>query len=240
MTAEDIRGRVIDFQGSFPTWWEDLEELDPRFADAFSRYVSAAFGSDELPRHVRELLLLAHDTTVTVLDAEGVQLRVGRALEAGATEHEVLDVLELMPFIALHGLTSGLPLVFDPSQYEVPQSTRGPYWEPFEERFPGVHGMMAVELPVFFDAYRGLGEAVWDGDGLEPRWRELVLVVADMSTTHLFTEGAALHVQNALRYGATPAQIVAALALTVTFATRALELGVTALANYRNAAATTL
>lgn len=230
-----IRQRVIAFQGDFPATWEFLVELDPAFADAFSGYISAAYDTDVLPVEIRELLLLAHDASVTVLDAEGVHLRVGRALAAGATERQVVQVLELLTFIGLHGLTSGLCLILEPADYEIPESTRGPYWAAFEESAPGVHGMMAAALPAFFDAYRAVGSTIWRGDGLEPKWRELVLIVADMSTTHLYTKGARLHVQNALRYGATPQQVVAALALTVTYATRALDLGLAALVRHRPA-----
>jgi alkylhydroperoxidase/carboxymuconolactone decarboxylase family protein YurZ len=41
--------------------------------------------------------------------------------------------------------------------------------------------------------------------GLDPKLRELALVVADLSTSHLYTTGAALHIDGALRGGATRA-----------------------------------
>lgn len=231
--TEQTRRRIVQIRGAVPAEWESLLDLDPTFAEAFAAYLASAYESDVLPAHVRELLLLAHDASVTVRDVGGVELRVRRALEFGATEREVLDILFLLPFIAIHGLSEGLPLVLDRDRYGVPDATRGAYWAAFEERFPGVHGMMAAELPRFFDAYRNLGEVIWRQAELEPRWRELALVVADMSATHLFTEGAAIHIQNALRYGATKDQVVAALALTTTFASTAVELGVRAIASYR-------
>jgi len=224
-----VSSRVSKVFGCVTAQWEQLMALDPTFADAFSRFLEAAYDSDELPPHIRELLLLAHDASVTVRDQCGVALRVRRALDAGASRREVLDVLLLLPFVALHGVTEGLPLVYDVNSYEVPAATKGAYWRPFEDRFPGVHGMLAEELPEFFDAYRRLGRAVWEQSELEPKWRELALAVADMSTTHLFSQGAALHVENALQYGATRRQAAAALALTAVFANTAVELGVDAL-----------
>lgn len=226
--------RIARMMGSVPAEWKQLIALDPEYADAFSEFLAAAYDTDELPPHIRELLLLAHDASVTVRDEAGVELRVKRALDSGASHREVLDVLSLLPFVALHGATEGLQLVYDVNSYGVPPATDGPYWRPFEERFPGVHGMLAAELPRFFDAYRQLGRVVWDRSELEPKWRELALAVADMSTTHLFTQGAALHVENAVRYGATRRQAAAALALTAVFANRALGQGIAVLARTKN------
>ncbi|EME56250.1 carboxymuconolactone decarboxylase [Rhodococcus ruber BKS 20-38] len=230
-----IGARISKVFGDVSRQWRWFTALDSASAEAFSEFLDAAYGSGDLPPHIRELLLLAHDASVTVRDSRGVELRVRRALDAGASRREVLDVLLLLPFVALHGVTEGLPLVYDVETYDVPAATEGPYWAPFEAKFPGVHGMLAEELPDFFDAYRLLGRVVWERSELAPKWRELVLVVADMSTTHLFSRGAALHVENALRYGATRREVAAALALTAVFANTAVELGIAALESVEEA-----
>jgi alkylhydroperoxidase/carboxymuconolactone decarboxylase family protein YurZ len=38
--------------------------------------------------------------------------------------------------------------------------------------------------------------------------KELLYVAIDVSTTHLFEPGVRIHTRNALRYGATPAQVL--------------------------------
>lgn len=234
MTVVDVLlervGRVL---GRPRPAWRTLAELDPDFADAYCRYLEAAAEGGRLEPRVRELLSLAHDATVTVLDAEGVAVRVERARDAGASEREVLDVLELLALITVHSLTTGLPLLYGAHEFPRPARTDGRYWDDFEARVPGFNGMLEQVLPDVFAAYRDLGEVLWRGAGLEPKWRELVLVVADLSTSHLYRSGAALHIAAALRLGATREEVAAAIALAVPTGARTLELGMSALQAYR-------
>ncbi|AYA23358.1 MULTISPECIES: carboxymuconolactone decarboxylase family protein [Rhodococcus] len=229
MSADEIRAKIERVYGTISDQWETLIELDIEFAEAFSEYIEAAYAAECLEPHIRELLLLAHDASMTVLEPHGVHQRIRRALELGARQREVLDVLELLSMISTHSLAVGLPLVFDSDDYRVPDSTRGGYWDAFEVPFPGVHGMMAEHTPRLFSAYRSMGRVLWRKDGLAPKWRELALVVADLSTTHLYSSGAKLHIDNARHYGATDAEIVAALGLTVPFSATTIEVGLSAL-----------
>jgi alkylhydroperoxidase/carboxymuconolactone decarboxylase family protein YurZ len=231
MNTDDVRATVERVYGSVSSQWELLIELDWEFAAAFAEYVDAAYSAAELEPHIRELLLLAHDASMTVLDPGGVRSRIRRAIGHGASQREVLDILEMLSMISTHSLAVGLPRIFEPEEYAVPASTKGGYWEAFEVPFPGVHGMMAEHTPRLFSAYRSMGRVLWRKDGLAPKWRELALVVADLSTTHLYAEGAKLHIDNARHYGATDAEIVAALALTLPFSVNTIEVGMRALAD---------
>lgn len=236
MSDDDVLERVDRVLGRDRSAWEALVERDPDFADAYSRYLEATVDSGVLEPRIRELLLLAHDATVTVLDGEGVALRVERALEAGASEREVLDVLELLALITVHSLTTGLPLVYGAHEFDRPARTRGRYWDDFEARVPGFNGVLSRVLPEVFETYRDLGQVLWRQGGLAPKWREMVLVVADLSTTHLYVSGAAMHIDAALRAGATREEIAAAIALAVPSGARTLELGMAALRRARPAA----
>lgn len=235
MSADSTRSKIEEIYGQVSAPWELLIDLDLEFAEAFTDYLDAAYNSEVLEPRIRELLLLAHDASMTVLDSEGVTLRVKRSRDAGASEREVLDVLELLSMISTHSLAKGFPLALDPADYPIPESTKGGYWDAFEKPFPGFHGMLAGAAPRIFNAYRVLGRVLWRKDGLEPKWRELVLVVADMSTTHLYSDGAKLHIDNAIHYGATTEEVIAALALTTPFASRTIDIGMAALAEYREA-----
>lgn len=234
--VEEVVGRAERVLGRGAPTWRDLAEADPEFAEAYGRYLEATVDTGVLPAAVRELLLLAHDATVTVLDAEGVAVRVTRARDAGASEREVLDVLELLALITVHSLTTGLPLLYGAHEFDRPARTSARYWDDFEARVPGFNGMLEHALPGVFAAYRDLGAVLWRGDGLAPRWRELVLVVADLSTSHLYRSGAAMHIHAALRQGATREEVAAAIALAVPSGARTLELGMAALRAHRSRA----
>ncbi|NKS54204.1 carboxymuconolactone decarboxylase family protein [Rhodococcus hoagii] len=231
MSPEDVRTTVERVYGRVSDQWELLIELDLEFASAYAEFVDAAYDAEALEPYIRELLLLAHDASMTVLEPQGVRERIRRAMDLGASQREVLDVLELLSMISTHSLAVGLPRIFDPDGYTVPDSTKGGYWDAFEVPFPGVHGMMAEHTPRLFSAYRSMGRVLWRKNGLAPKWRELALVVADLSTTHLYADGAKLHIDNARHYGATDSEIVAALALTIPFSGNTIELGMRALAD---------
>jgi alkylhydroperoxidase/carboxymuconolactone decarboxylase family protein YurZ len=205
-----------------------LAELDPEFTEAFDAYLDAARSAGPLDQRTRELLQLAHDASVTVLDADGVRRSVGRAREAGATDQEILGVLEVVTLISIHSLSTGLPLVYGPDEHPRPPELQGGYWDDFEASSPGFHGTLAAVLPEVYAAYRRLGAVLWTR--LDPRLRELALVVADLSTSHLYTSGAALHIAGALRAGATRDEVAAAIALAVPCAARTIELAAAALA----------
>jgi alkylhydroperoxidase/carboxymuconolactone decarboxylase family protein YurZ len=119
--------------------------------------------------------------------------------------------------------------LYGAEEFPRPEQTQGRYWDDFEARVPGFNGMLAHALPGVFTAYRKLGRTMWRSGGLAPKWCELALVVADLSTTHLYRSGAALHIHAAIRHGATREEVAAAIALAVPTGARTLELGIAAL-----------
>lgn len=81
------------------------------------------------------------------------------------------------------------------------------YWS---SRWDGV-----LELdPDYFEAYLRFSEVPWKRGPLEPKIKELVYVAIDAATTHLFEPGIRIHVQNALRHGATVEEIMEVYELT--------------------------
>lgn len=205
--------RVNAVYGAVSAGWRELQRRDPEFAEVFLQYVETAHNAPSLPASIRELLLLAHDVSMTTFDETGIANRMESALDAGATEREILDVIELLSMLSIHSLVTGLDLAAPPEP--PPASRQGPYWHEFEERFPGFHGALASTQPEFFGRYEALGKALWRPDGLAPQWKELVFVVADLSTTHLFRDGAAIHIANARSYGATASQVIEAIILAI-------------------------
>ena len=203
-----------------------LTEIDPEFASALTDFVGASSMAASLEPRLRQLLLLAHDVSITNLDEEGARNRVLMALRAGATEREITAVIELVTMVSLHGLTRGFPLLEPRAAEPQQEGTPGEgYWESFEAAFPGFHRRMKDANPAAFASYRAMGKHIWKNGGLDPAWSELVFIVVDLSNTHLFTEGAALHIRNALHYGATRQQVLDAVLLTVPSIVRSIDMG---------------
>lgn len=231
--AEEAEPLIQQFASHYGQVSDGLRLLittDPEFASALESYVAASSQASSLEPRIRELLLLAHDVSITNLDREGAQRRVVKALRAGATEAEIRHVIELVAMLSTHGLIRGIPLV--PSQGSGPDpatAMSGGYWVAFESAFPAFHQKMKAANPAAFASYRSMGAALWRKGGLEPVWAELVFVVADLANTHLFTDGAAFHVRNALHYGATSQQVLDAVFLTVPSIIRSIDVGFAAL-----------
>lgn len=84
--------------------------------------------------------------------------------------------------------------------------------------------------PDFFEAYLGYSALPWTNGPLPPKLKEFVYIVIDVATTHLYELGTRIHYQNALRYGATPTEIMEVIKVTSDLGLHTMTLGVPALA----------
>jgi alkylhydroperoxidase/carboxymuconolactone decarboxylase family protein YurZ len=85
------------------------------------------------------------------------------------------------------------------------EARRG-YWTPWLE------GMLSLS-PDFFEAFLAFTGTPWTTGPLPARTKELVYIAIDSTVTHLYRRGIEMHVREALRHGATPAQVMAVLKL---------------------------
>ena len=66
---------------------------------------------------------------------------------------------------------------------------------------------MALD-PDFLEIYQKFSSLPWQRGHLEPKVKEFVYIAIDVATTHLYEPGLRIHIQNALRYGATVEEIM--------------------------------
>ncbi len=78
--------------------------------------------------------------------------------------------------------------------------TRG-YWTDVWER------ILAID-PDYFEAYTNFSSVPWQNGTLDPKVRELLYIALNASATHLYAPGIKAHMQNAIGYGATRAEIM--------------------------------
>ena len=75
------------------------------------------------------------------------------------------------------------------------------YWHRFHD------GLLAWS-PAFLKAYLAFQSAPWRSGALEPKMREFVYIAVDGAVTHLYASGLRRHMDDALRLGATRAEVL--------------------------------
>jgi alkylhydroperoxidase/carboxymuconolactone decarboxylase family protein YurZ len=80
--------------------------------------------------------------------------------------------------------------------------------------------------PEFVEAYLAFRSVPHRKGPLPPRFKELVLVAINVATTHLYAPGARRHMRNALRLGATPAEILEVIQLTTVMGIHSVNMAV--------------
>jgi len=68
--------------------------------------------------------------------------------------------------------------------------------------------------PEFMEAYLAFRDVPHRNGPLPPHFKELILVAINAATTHLYAPGLRRHMQNALRLGATPEEVLETIQLT--------------------------
>jgi alkylhydroperoxidase/carboxymuconolactone decarboxylase family protein YurZ len=68
-------------------------------------------------------------------------------------------------------------------------------------------GLLKLD-PDFFAAYLEWSSIPWRQGRLEPKVKEFIGIAINAATTHLYESGLRIHIQNALKYGATKEEIM--------------------------------
>ena len=202
--------------------WQALRDADPAFFEAFSELAAVPRRSTALDPKVKEFVCLAVDAAATHLFVPGIREHIRTALELGATREELLEVLQLTSTLGIHASTVAVPLLLEAlGDRERPalddrraalradfESKRG-YWHEFWD------GLLELD-PDFFEAYLEFSSYPWTNGVLEPKVKELIYTAFDASATHMYVPGLRQHIENALAYGATPAEVMAVFELAST------------------------
>ncbi|KAL1992324.1 hypothetical protein VTN49DRAFT_4356 [Thermomyces lanuginosus] len=230
MSADEFKKSFVAENGDH-AWnesWQSLLNLSPELfhASVNLRGVPKRKGHQHLSTKVQALIALAVDSASTHLYTPGIREHIQTALNAGATKSEIVEVLELTSTLGIHACNIGVPLLFEvlreenhPAAQAAPfddrqerlkaefTKNRG-YWHTFWEDFLRLD-------PDFFEAYLDFSSVPWtkktehgNRGALDPKIKEFVYCAFDAAATHLYVPGLKLHMRNALRYGATPQEIM--------------------------------
>jgi len=215
-----LKQEFITARGYWSPLWDDVLSLDADFFEAYMQLSAVPWRTGPLPPKVKELIYIAIDASTTHLYNTGTRIHIQNALKYGATRQEIMEVLELTSTLGIHSCSVGVPILedelrkagreseiagksLDERQQKLKEdfvAARG-YWTPLWEK-------ILLLSPDYFEAYLKFSSVPWKTGTLEPKIKELIYVAIDAATTKLFEPGIRVHVQNALKHGATAAEVM--------------------------------
>jgi alkylhydroperoxidase/carboxymuconolactone decarboxylase family protein YurZ len=217
-----------------------VRRLNPVFFDRVAAFWAVGFRGGSLEPKVKELVSLGIHAAATTLNEEGMRTHVAGALAAGATVNEILDVFISLTPQGTHSFSlipvlleetgdvrddgsENLPPITDEVQEIKEQYVRERgYWTEHRER-------LARLVPAFARISNELSLESWRTGALDGKTRELIFIAANASVNHMYEFGMRVHVQNALKHGATREEIMEVLVLTAMLGVRTWVSGTQAL-----------
>jgi alkylhydroperoxidase/carboxymuconolactone decarboxylase family protein YurZ len=235
-------------RGYWSPFWDGLLMLDADFFEAYLNFSSVPWKKGPLEPKVKEFIYIAIDASTTHLYEPGLRIHLQNALKYGATKEEIMEVLQLTSVLGMHTCTMGVPVLVDELEQagkggEIQELLKDPERQRLKEEFVKNRGywsdfwdgLLALD-PDFFQAYLRFSSIPWQSGPLEPKVKEFIYIAIDVATTHLYEPGLRIHIQNALKYGATPEEIMEVYELVSVLGMHSCTMGVPVLVDELEAA----
>ena len=107
---------VIDRLKATGNWnpnWDPFAELDPVWTERFVEMGATPLARGVLDPKTWELIAIAVDASCTHMYAPGVRRHIRKALELGATQEEILAVLQCVSVLGIHSCSLGVPILVE-------------------------------------------------------------------------------------------------------------------------------
>lgn len=104
----------IDAQRATGDWnptWDLLLEMDADYLEAFLGFRAVPQRNGPLEQKYKEMIFIAINAATTHLHGPGVRRHIQNALRAGATQAEILEVIELTSIMGIHSMTLAVPIL---------------------------------------------------------------------------------------------------------------------------------
>lgn len=106
-----LKQRFIDTHGYWDAAWDALLRVDPDFFEAYAEFAAIPMNASALEPKVKELVLCALDAAATHLYRPGIKTHMRNALRHGATQDDIMEVLEIVSVIGIHGALMATPML---------------------------------------------------------------------------------------------------------------------------------
>jgi len=233
--SDKERARIKEFfiaeRGYWRPWTETMLDACPGFVEQYARYAGHPARTGPLTPRMVELIYVALDSSSSHLFESGLQTHMKRALEVGATQADIVDVLHLVAVQGLAGVSQAAAILAElAGLQESPGSPAiGATLQARIDRIGPSHALRLEEL-ARLDA--GYVEVLLDfieqgrpGTGLTDAERSLVQLALHACFT-AFNAGAVRQIAaTALAQGLTPAELLQAIQLGAHLAVHGSALG---------------
>jgi alkylhydroperoxidase/carboxymuconolactone decarboxylase family protein YurZ len=108
---DTLKPGFIEEQGYWDASWDALLSLDPDFFEAHAQFAAIPWRAGHLEPKIKELVLCALDAAATHLYRPGIKTHMRNAIRLGATQDEIMEVLEIVSVIGIHGALIGVPML---------------------------------------------------------------------------------------------------------------------------------
>lgn len=124
-----INTPVIDEMKQGGSWnhdWDDATRLDAEWMEDYLKAGAAAWRSGIIDPKTLEFIAIAVNASCTHMYAPGVRRHIRAALRLGATEQEILTVLQAVTAVSMHSLALGVPILVEEVEAQAQAQTQTP------------------------------------------------------------------------------------------------------------------
>src|SRR4051812_9485652 len=242
MTSKPSDFGAADFKTLFSSQAvvEKMAAVAPECHQAASEFWRVPLEAPHLTPRMKELVLFAMHASAASLNASPIERQIKRALAAGASREDIVDVLISIVGLANHALYSSVPILQEELKTAgiTPQSAGGDMsgFAAAKERFIQIRQFwnpdrdaLAEMMPDYFSALTDLSVASWQHGPLTRKEREFICIGIDCTVSHSYAPGLRIHIRNALAQGATEGEILEIFQLAATMGLDAYVLSAEAL-----------
>ena len=97
--------------GEWNAAWDEIAKMDPEWLESFLAMGMKPRLRGVLEPKVWELIAIAVDAATTHLYGPGVRRHIKKALELGASQDEIMAVLEGVAVLGIHSCALGFPIL---------------------------------------------------------------------------------------------------------------------------------
>ncbi|WP_417264438.1 carboxymuconolactone decarboxylase family protein [Celeribacter sp.] len=108
---EKLKSDFTRDRGYWHEFWSGILELDPELFEGYLDFSAHPWRTGVLEPKVKEFIYCAFDAAATHLYVSGLKMHMKNALGYGATQDELMEVLEVVSLIGMHGAELAAPML---------------------------------------------------------------------------------------------------------------------------------